>query len=160
MELELQQDQVQDNLALYADDHLGCWTVQSIADLRRALREAEALLNVLAANELDISPEKSAVLVELRGTRAIHVLHDLLCTLPTCKWIRIGRRRLPLKTSHEYLGIVVSFRQFEVSTFQHRKNKAVQTFNRLVHILRNPFAPGFGDVLYGRSSVMDCQPQD
>ena len=77
------------------------------------------------------------VLLELRGTQAGAVYTEVLCSVPTGKSVRLGKWKLPCKVSHEYLGIIISFRGLEEATFQHRKTKAVQTFNRVLHVLRS-----------------------
>ena len=125
---------VRDGLTLYADDNLGTWEIRSFADLRRGLREAAVILDTLQECELEVSPEKSVFLLELRGPR--HIGRSF-CKLPTGKGVCAGKWRLPLKSSHPYLGVVLSFGNFELMTYQSRKTKAVQTFNRLGAVLRD-----------------------
>ena len=54
---------------MYADDNLGTWVIQSAADLRRGLPDAEVILDVLDECELEVSPDKSIFLLELRGPK-------------------------------------------------------------------------------------------
>ena len=128
---------VRDGLTLYADDNLGTWEIRSFADLRRGLREAAVILDTLQECELEVSPEKSVFLLELRGPRASKAYRSILGKLPTGKGVCAGKWRLPLKSSHPYLGVVLSFGNFELMTYQSRKTKAVQTFNRLGAVLRD-----------------------
>ena len=117
---------VRDCLTLYADGHLGSWTITDFASLRRSLREAAVVLDVLKECCFDVSTDKSAFLRELRGTRASQTLQSVTCRLPTGKGVRAGQWTLPLKQSHPYLGVMLSFRNFELETYRYRKDKAVR----------------------------------
>ena len=128
---------VREGLSLYADDHLCSWIIRSVADLRKGLREAACILDTLQACELDVSADKSVFLLEVRGSKANQILKDITCKLPSGKGIIAGRWKLPLRQSHPYLGIMLSYRRFEQESYQHRKDKAISTFARLAHVLKD-----------------------
>ncbi|CAE7803936.1 unnamed protein product [Symbiodinium sp. CCMP2592] len=130
-------DLVTDGLSLYADDHLCSWVIKTVADLRRGLREASRILDTLSSCELEVSAEKSIFLLELRGPKAQQVMSDITCKLPTGQGVIAGRWKLPLRKSHPYLGIMLSYRRIEHESYQHRKEKAIGTFARLAHVLKD-----------------------
>ena len=113
--------------------------IRDTASLHRGLREAAAILDVLSECGFDVSTDKSVFLLELRGNKATQALKQVTCLLADghSKGVRAGRWLLPLRTSYPYLGVILSFRNFEQLTYQHRREKAVQTFTRLSAVLRD-----------------------
>ena len=113
-------------LTIYADDNLGSWLIHDLPSLHRSLREAAVILDVLSECGFEVSAEKSIFLLELRGSKASQALKQVTCMLADGKGkgVRAGRWVLPLKTSHPYLGVILSFRNFEMLTYQHRREKA------------------------------------
>ena len=97
------------------------------------------LQDVLSECGFEVSIEKSIFILELRGRKAAQAISNVTCKLAygKHKGVRAGRWLLPLKLSHPYLGVILSFRNFELLSYQHRREKAVQTFARISHVLRD-----------------------
>ena len=118
---------------------LGSWLIHDLPSLHRSLRQAAAILDVLSERGFEVSAEKSIFILELRGRKATQALSNVTCVQADGKrkGVRAGRWTLPLKLSHPYLGVILSFRNFELLSYQHRREKAVQTFTRLSTVLRD-----------------------
>ena len=56
---------------VFADDHLGSWVFHTLDDLRRMDSEVTALLKVLTAAGMVISPSKSKLILKLKGAAAL-----------------------------------------------------------------------------------------
>eukprot|EP00439_Symbiodinium_sp_Y106_P064869 s4090_g10.t1 len=56
-----------DGLTWYADDAFAVWMIQSIDELRQALRDLGTIITVLNTHGMDIQADKCAVLLNLHG---------------------------------------------------------------------------------------------
>ena len=54
---------------LFADDHLGHWTLQTLQDLQQMEAAILALFNTLEAYDLKVNPDKSHMVVQVKGSR-------------------------------------------------------------------------------------------
>ena len=131
---ELQTECPQDNLSL------GCWTIQSIADLRGATREAEALLNVLDANELVPLP-----------------FSKISCA-------RYHQAKGYGSAASRHCGLVQAVRGFHFSAPKDHLRPcrpsvdSCTSYGIAMHSLKSS-APGCGGALCGLCSAMGCQPR-
>ena len=93
-----------------------------------------------------ISTEKTVILLGLRGKAAYrllrqYVLHDAkrgkLFLVPgeTVKAPPVAR--LPIVLHHTYLGVKISYQQFEMYTLKHRLQQSWSAFRRLQPALRS-----------------------
>ena len=54
---------------LFADDHLGHWTLQTLQDVQQMEAAILALFNTLEAYGLKVNPDKSQMVVQVKGSR-------------------------------------------------------------------------------------------
>ena len=129
----------------YADDFIFSWLIDSGSALENAYRQARLVLRFLDAKGLTISPNKTVVILEVRGPRAHHALSKYLVTLKDGVHIRfkIQDRNVDLKVVHQhtYLGAQIGFRKFEQQTAQHRMQLATSQYQRLKSVLRCQAVP-------------------
>ena len=127
---------VQQCLTLFADDfHAGdIFTDQE--GLHRILRCFGVLLDTLADLGLDVSLEKSHLLVAMAGSQSRSLRPKFVQTGRNGPYMMIPRRNghasaLPVKTSADYLGVKISYQQLERQTFERRLHSANFAFHRL-----------------------------
>ena len=124
---------------MYADDMHFAWQATSVEHLAGILRVIRVIFDVLRALGMQVNPAKSSLLLGLRGPLAD-------------KWMkrrvsrdRVGVRhlrygpalcdRIPIVPSFVYLGVVISYRNFEDLTLRHRLTMAAGHRARLRRIL-------------------------
>ncbi|CAE7590378.1 Pol [Symbiodinium sp. CCMP2456] len=129
-------------LSIYADDKHCFWSLQSENDLRTALQQASQVVHVLGRSGMQVNFSKSAAVLMLRGVKA-----SIMQALVTRIWNGVhclclqgeNTKRsiyIPLKEELEYLGVVLSYKQFEQATVQARGKRADQIFSTLRPVLR------------------------
>ena len=125
---------------MYADDMHFAWQVASVAQLDGILRDIQAVFDVLRAVGMQVNPAKSSLLLGLRGPLADkwmkrHVLRNKAGE----RHLRYGPAlcdRIPIVPSFVYLGVVISYRNFEDLTIRHRLTIAAGHHARLRRVLR------------------------
>ena len=124
---------------MYADDMHFAWQVASVAQLDGILRDIRVVFDVLRALGMQVNPAKSSLLLGLRGPLADkwmkrHVMRDKAGE----RHLRYGPAlcdRIPIVPSFVYLGVVISYRNFEDLTIRHRLAIAAGHHARLRRIL-------------------------
>ena len=124
---------VQQHLTGYADDISVHKTIRSRRDLQTAHDLIQALLAAVGRLRLRVNSTKCSVMVRLSGTEAPAVLRRHTCWLPDAsgelqKHWRIGATKaypaFRLEGHIKYLGIIISYSNYELLTLRHRLAEA------------------------------------
>ena len=127
---------VQQTLTLFADDlHQGT-LFRSELQLTEALTRIGLLMDILESLGLQISYEKTIIVLSIAGSNARRVKAGLLKRGPTGYYVEIPRgdgtqTKLPVQNKATYLGICASYSMFEMQSLTKRINCAHATFHRL-----------------------------
>ena len=135
----LPKEWLQSSCTFFADDLHFCDVIAREADLDSFLHKAGKLFLHLQKFNMLINYKKSAVLMHLKGActkrwRKHHVFHREGGQFLR---IRVGEAIafLPIKTTHKYLGIVLSYQAYEKATVLHRLAQSKAAFHRLRPVL-------------------------
>ena len=124
---------------MFADDVFGSWVFKSPEAFKKAIRAIGVLVHTLQQVGLQLSMEKTVVLLAIAGTSSPSLLSKYKAQIDNVPHLQIpvGRDKLAFKivSSHKYLGAKVSYRGFELLNLKHRLNTAWGCFWRLHHIL-------------------------
>ena len=139
-------DSVLRNLTLFADDHHVSFQCNTVSGMYQASTHAGALLDCLKSHNLKVNPDKSVVLLEVRGAEMKRALkrhvqktkNGRRLMLPSKTGMRVG---IPMQSSTKYLGIFISYRNFEDCTVKHNIGKAKARYTQLRHLLNGKIAP-------------------
>ena len=127
--------------SLFADDVFGSWIYRTPSDFKQAIRAIGVLVQTLQQIGLELSVEKTVILLAAIGTSSPSVLASYRTHIDETPHLQIpvGRAKLPFKivSSHKYLGVMVSYQGFELLNLKHRLRTAWGSFWRLHHILIN-----------------------
>ena len=140
LQARLPADWVRDHLTLYADDSHASFEIHSTQDhLLQSLQIIACIFDVYREHGMRVNPLKSGVVLGVRGLQATVLLKkhlqgtgDKLCLVIG---IGKGELRIPVKTSMQYLGICVSYDNFEQETLTARLKAAQATRSRLSKVL-------------------------
>ena len=131
----------QDGITVYADDWLFQWYVESANDFTKVLADIGYICEVLQEFGLSISPEKSVVLLGIRGSSVKGLYRQHTSNNKHGKVIHIplnnSTLQLPLVEVHTYLGVRISYRVPEAATLKYRMKESWSVFNRLMPALRS-----------------------
>ena len=109
---------------MYADDMHFAWQVSSDVHLRRALRDIGVVFDVLRSLGMQVNPAKSSLLVGLRGPLADRWLkrraHKDRHGVRHLHHGAALQDRIPIVSCFVYLGVVISYHNFEDQTMRHR----------------------------------------
>ena len=90
---------------------------------------------------MQVNPEKSKVVVALRGSAAARWLRKHSQRTPEGTFLDLGTPHQPLRIQQVsqivYLGVVASYSGFEMQTFKHRQKAAAQNRQRLLKLLHS-----------------------
>ena len=120
---------VVDYLTGYADDLTVHREIHSMEDLGRAHALIEQLLALVRKHGFAVNPSKCTMMVKLEGTQAQRALRRFTYwrTAPDGqrqKMWRLGQAKshegFPSVTSFKYLGVMLSYGNFEKATLKHR----------------------------------------
>ncbi|CAE7903110.1 unnamed protein product, partial [Symbiodinium microadriaticum] len=126
----------------YADDLHYSWLVTSGKVLEKAYNQMKAILKGLGERGLQLSMEKTVILMSLGGPQAKACLHRYTVPHPDtkrpCLRFNIGGKQIHLQvvTQQLYLGIQIGYGRFESQTFAHRQQLAKHTNTRLAPVLK------------------------
>ena len=125
----------------FADDKHLAWHVETLQDLAFVCRCVSITFELLAQDGMCINPEKSRLVVSLRGSAASRWMRLHSRQTPTGVLINLGTpispTWIPRVNSIVYLGIVASFQGFELQTLRHRLQAASQNRHRLLKVLHS-----------------------
>ena len=132
---------MQHSLTLYADDTHASWTVRSESDLLFVERCILAIHATFTEYGMVVNPQKSVVICSLFGRLSKQWCRNriqksargyFLCVGPVHQPLRI-----PIQSSMVYLGVVVSYGNYELQTMKHRLRIANCSRQRLIRILHS-----------------------
>lgn len=127
---------LQEALTMYADDiHLGA-TFYNKTEFQLVLTRLGRILDVLESMQLQLSYDKTFVILATAGSNVTRGLKGAVERRKTGMVILLPRERqqpsaIPLRASGKYLGIVVSYGTYELLTWRHRMKAARIAFARL-----------------------------
>ncbi|CAE7236089.1 Pol [Symbiodinium sp. CCMP2592] len=126
---------------LFADDVFGSWKFHSPEDFKLSVRALGILVSTLQKIGLELSKEKTVILLAAAGTSAPSVLSRYKTVIDQVVHMKIpvGRTRIAFRivASHKYLGAHISYQGFELLNLKHRLQVTWGSFWRLHHILIN-----------------------
>ena len=140
---QISPDWVKQTLTAFADDiHQGS-IFRSRAQPLTEIQRVGLLLDTLESLGLNLSLEKSCILLEIVGTHCSKLKAKLLKYDGTQAYVEIPRAhgrtcRIPVKRTAAYLGTCLSYGAFEQQTFDKRVQCARLTFHRLHRWLCSP----------------------
>ena len=128
------------HLTVYADDLVSQWLITGVEDFLQTLQDVGTLLNVLETLKLQVSLNKSVVLLRLAGASCKALLKKHTCRVDGKMFLRIPRGSgkvslLPLVQKHKYLGTMLSYFNPEDSTLRYRMQCGKLAFFRLSKFL-------------------------
>ncbi|CAE7448983.1 unnamed protein product [Symbiodinium natans] len=133
----------------FADDFRAQWTIETWSDMKSVPTQISKIVAVLEDHGMQLSPGKTVVLYSLWGTQVHACLKPMLyqhATLGKC--LRIGAANLtgkcyllPVVMSHEYLGVKLSYKNFEWQTLKHRLRHSWIAYNRLSALPKSKALP-------------------
>lgn len=123
------------HLITYADDILSKWSIHSTQEVHQVVGQIGIIFDILEQHGLVISFAKTAILLRVEGRGMKTCLKNVTKTQNGCAWIIIPRTQghtlIKLVSQHTYLGVQLSFRNFEQLTLCHRVHIGQITRNRL-----------------------------
>ncbi|CAE7262561.1 unnamed protein product [Symbiodinium sp. CCMP2592] len=136
----LREDSLPEGLTnMFADDFFGSWTYRSPDAFRAAIRSIGTLVHTLKRVGLELSLEKTVLLMASTGTSVSSVVggYRVYKEGATYLQIPVGQSRVLFKvvSSHKYLGARLSYQGFELLNLKHRLATAWGSFWRLHSIL-------------------------
>ena len=135
---QLNQDELARLLTMYADDILLQSHFDSLDALTRALDCCDLLLDQLTALGFRVNPTKSALLLQLHGGSAVTARRMLMRTMAGNKFVSLPSGRLiSYKTQVPYLGIILSYQDYEMRTLAHRLKASKAAMAEVAHAVRN-----------------------
>ncbi|CAE7584044.1 unnamed protein product [Symbiodinium sp. CCMP2592] len=129
----------------YADDQHYAWQVGSGTDLEVAYAAMKHILHLLRRFGLQISADKTVILMDIRGLHAQKALLRYVVDMPQGKCVKFiidgEATYIKMVAGHVYLGAVIGYQRFEADTLQHRMKLAKGVYSRLGSILRHRSIP-------------------
>ena len=119
-------------LTAFSDDILAQWVIDTPNDVISALQDMAFIIDTLTSLGMTVSDAKTVIGDGLRGPQKSRLLKPLLkrhrdrgpCLQLACA---NGFLDIPLRQSHTYLGIQLSYSPFERLTLQMHSSKAGRT---------------------------------
>ena len=121
---------------MYADDTLLQMHFDDLPQPQEALRMCDVLLDQLTELGFKVNPEKSAMLLQLHGGSAQQLRHKLILTKAGEKCVQLPS----LKTQVPYLGIIISYHEYEMQSLRHRLQAIKAVMKEVTHAVRNSHA--------------------
>ena len=125
-------------LTMYADDTLLQMHFDDKQQLQEALQLCDLLLDQLIELGFKVNPEKSALLLQIHGGSAQNIRQGLITTKQGEKFVQLPSGRLiALKSQVTYLGIVISYQDYEMKSLKHRLKASKAALKEVAHAVRN-----------------------
>ena len=140
LERRLGSSWVETCLSAYADDLLTMQSFTSVEGLRQSLKANEVLLLTLLEAGMTPNYGKTVCLIDTRGTQAKQTLRRHTFRKSKDHYWTPGFDAsvlFPLRTQQQYLGAVLSYKNFETLTLKRRLSVSSCNFVRLWRVLRN-----------------------
>ena len=125
-------------LTMYADDTLLQMHFDDKEQLQEALQLCDLLLDQLTELGFKVNPEKSALLLQIHGGSAQQTRQGLITTKQGEKFVQLPSGRLiALKSQVAYLGIIISYQDYEMKSLRHRLQASKAALKEVAHAVRN-----------------------
>ena len=129
----------------YADDFHVQWEFSTEQGFRHACVSIPRILQDLASLGMEVSLSKTVVLLAVKGTQAPKLLRTFTKRVKgeriLCIQTPQGSTQLPIRRAHDYLGIKISYYNFEKLTMQHRLRLSWVAMHRLHDLLKHRLLP-------------------
>ena len=129
-------------LTAFADDFHVQWQFWQPRDFHNAIPR---ILHILRDAGMEIALDKTAILLAIKGRAAPSLLKDFTANIRGTRYLTIPHLqqvvRIPIKTSHPYLGVHISYQNFELITMKHRLSQSWVAFHRLHVFLKHRQIP-------------------
>ena len=139
----LSQDWSERHATCFADDFLFQWVLESMQACKAMCTDVSVIYEVFASLGLCINSKKSAFLLKLVGTEAEAWLAKHRVLAPegveakhVLRYDLFRRRDVPIKHTHVYLGIALTYDSYEEASMRHRLRLAAIQKHRLARILQ------------------------
>ena len=130
-----------DSTTVFADDFLVALTLRSVQAVDVALVCFGCIVELLQTHGLIVNYKKSAFLFRVSGSHRRAVPRRVIKQLPLGQVVELLVANdvvsIPLKTSHDYLGMVIGYGAFEDLSFQKRYKLASNNYTRLKRFLHS-----------------------
>ena len=132
-----------DQLTAFADDYHVSWEIESLLQFNNCCVQIGRIIDVLTDLGMQISTDKTAILLLLGGSSARHALQNRVLRVKADRWLQIptktGTIKLPIRKEHKYLGTIVGYGRFERSAVSYRVQQAWHTQPLTPHLdLKGP----------------------
>ena len=130
---------IRDFMTLFADDFLAAFQFENSSDISLMCLRIGCLFRILEASGMCVNPDKSKLLFKASGRQLAKWLKQRTVKKHGGKYVQIGtpfsQIQVGLSQTLTYLGVVLSFENFELQTMRHRLHQARQAVGRLSRIL-------------------------
>ena len=128
-------------MTLYADDTHCAWDLCTIQDLRFFVRSMTVIFEVYRQQGMHINEDKSALIIRMGGTHGAAWLRQHTAFIDGKKLFRLAHNMqtltIPIATQVKYLGIIVSYQDYEAKSVAHRLKAAGISRQRLAKVLHS-----------------------
>ena len=129
----------------YADDFHLQWEFHTEQACRNACRMVPRIIADLQQLGMDVSLGKTVILWAIKGSKSSQLLREFTATVKGERVFQVktptGHFSLPLRRTHDYLGIKIGYHSFERSTVQHRLQLSWVAMHRLHDLLKHRLVP-------------------
>ena len=141
IEGKLQSEWPRQAMTLYADDTHCAWELNTLDDLQFLQRSALAIFEVYREHGMVVNESKSAFIIRLGGTHGAKWLKEHLRIIDGKKVIQLshGLRNItvPVVKQVKYLGVMVSYFDFEMASVRYRLQAAGVARQRLARAIHS-----------------------
>ena len=128
-----------DQITGFADDLHMHWALNDPLQFRNACAQVGFILTDLAEMGMHVSTDKTVILLALTGPSYDKITAPFVQRRKKDRYLKVvtktGPVSLPIKSSHVYLGVKISYHHFERQTMQYRLQQSWQAFHRLSSFL-------------------------
>ena len=139
----LSQDWSKQHATCFADDFLFQWVLESLRACKAMCADVGIIFEVFASLGLCINSKKSAMLLKLVGPEAEAWLAKHRIPAPegieakhVLRYDLYRRSAVPIKHTHVYLGVALTYDSYEEASMRHRLRLATIQKHRLARILQ------------------------
>ena len=141
----------------YADDFHVHWEFDTEQECRQACQMIPRIIDDLKSFGMDVSLGKTVALLAIKGSKAASMLKTFTAKVRGERVLSVrtpsSTVTLPLRRTHDYLGVKIGYHLFERSTMQHRLQLSWTAMHRLQDLLQHKLVPLHKRVLLWKSCV-------
>ena len=136
---KIREDKARQILTLYADDTLLQENFKNRSEFEQALNHCSELLKTLEEMDFKVNPKKSALLISATGSSAQQELSKHRVKIKN-EGMRIklpDGNLVPIRRTAPYLGVIISYSNYEDQTLKHRLACSKQVLRDVSHVIAN-----------------------